>query len=178
MDTDMFPNQRTAGLIVTQAGDDTIVFDQRSQYLHTLPPAVANVWVAANGVRGPAEIAAVTGFPLPQILSTLDLLATSHLLTGGPSRRAFMQRGGMVAGAVILSIAVPTAAQAESDSGPTDGQDDIWTDGDSGDDTWGDGWDGADDSWGDGWDGADDSWGDDGWDGVDEWDDGGWGDNP
>ena len=165
----MLPTRRARDLVVTKVGDDTIVFDERTNHLHSLPSAVSDVWFAANGARSTTEIATVTGLPLAQAEITLGLLASRHLLTSTANRRALLGRGGVLAGATIISIAAPTAAQAAT------GSDDV------GDDSWdgsGDWWDGSED-----WYDGDDEWGgDDFWEeddgSSDSWEDESWSDNP
>ena len=110
---------RRANLIVTEAGNDLVVYDERTSHLHTLPASIALVWRQCDGVATVDEIAISTGMTPTQVQSALKQLGETGLIEGEPvvddqgsNRRAFMKKAAL--GAAIVSVTAPMAASAAS----------------------------------------------------------------
>ena len=119
--------RRRGDLIVNRLAGETLIYDPRSRTAHRLPRIVALVFDAADGETPFAAVEALlaphaTGDDTARALlrTTLDRLAKLGLLEPedgpGPTRRAFLSRGGQIAAAlpVITSIVAPSPAAAVS----------------------------------------------------------------
>jgi hypothetical protein len=121
------PSGRREGLIVETLGDELLVYDSETGRAHSLNAVAAAVWEACDGVRSPAAIAEAVGAIEDDVWRALTQLDERGLLDGtlprrmsGPeySRRQAVRRMGLIgasaalAGPLVKSIVVPTAAQA------------------------------------------------------------------
>ncbi len=123
------PLARQADLIVQTVATEVLVFDKQTDRAYVLSPAAAAVWRACNGKRSVREIADYLNQTSPTneqtvwyALSQLEDLLQEPLLMPktmvGISRRQFLKRAGLVAGAaaipVVVKMVAPTAAHAQS----------------------------------------------------------------
>jgi hypothetical protein len=117
--------------MVTDVGDERIVYDTDRHAAHSLNRTAALVWEHCDGTRTVSDICFALerelGAPVrPDIVwHALDQLDEQLLLHGrlmrpevDAERRAFLRRGAGIAAAiavpVVMSITVPTPAQAAS----------------------------------------------------------------
>jgi hypothetical protein len=130
----MEPCARQEQLLVEEAGDELVVYDQERQQAHRLNRTAALVWRHCDGKRTAAQMAALLRKELnPEadetlVWVTLDRLSGSNLLQAPlqrsreqarASRRQFVRKVGMVGALslllpVITTIVAPTPAQAQS----------------------------------------------------------------
>jgi hypothetical protein len=122
------PVARFAGVVTTEAGGDLLIYDLERHRAHSLDAAAAAVWRRCDGTRTPAAIAAAAGavggasLTEDAVRHALAQLGRAGLLgtpwvEPAPSRRDLLRRAGtaaIVALPVVASIAVPSAAQAQS----------------------------------------------------------------
>lgn len=125
------PLAREEKLVVREMPDELLVYDLKSHKAHCLNPAAAFVWRHCDGKTGVEALAEMlaesTGGDVGEELVwlALDQLGSLGLLRervrrpdGAPklSRREAVKRLGLAAAAVplIMSVASPTAAQAQS----------------------------------------------------------------
>lgn len=123
------PSARHAELRVQTVNDETLVYDDRTDKAYVLSPSAAAVWRACNGQRSVAEIAQylsaqtptdvqVVWYALEQLNPLLDAPVQAPQGISGLSRRQFLARTGLIAGAVtlpvVVSIIAPKAAHAQS----------------------------------------------------------------
>lgn len=123
------PLARQAGLRIQTVNEETLVYDDRTDKAYVLSPASAAIWRACNGERTVSEIAQylsartptsdqVVWYALEQLNPLLDAPITAPQGISGLSRRQFLARTGLVAGAVavpvVVSIIAPQAAHAQS----------------------------------------------------------------
>lgn len=120
------PAARTADLVVSESGNDVLVYDQRSHQIHRLNPSAAAVWGACDGQRSMQDIAAIAGVARDVVPHTLVTLRNADLLDGelppglagqAGSRRAFVRKLGVAGAAAvpaIVSVTAPLAAQGRS----------------------------------------------------------------
>ncbi|WP_372792187.1 hypothetical protein [Paraconexibacter sp.] len=116
--------KRTDGLIVERAGEELLVYDQRTQAAHCLSPVAAEIWQACETVISEDELAARTGYDRATVeaavheLTTRDLLHVTPPAVTGQTRRQALRTlttsaaATAAAGLTITSILAPTAAQA------------------------------------------------------------------
>jgi hypothetical protein len=126
------PQARTTELLMTEVDDEVVIYDTIRRTGHALNPIAALVWQHCDGHHTVRDLAAlvpgggtrslgedVVWLSLRQ-LAGADLLDASTPLPQDAPRvtRAGLLRAGMASGAVLLpvvaSIAVPTAAHAQS----------------------------------------------------------------
>lgn len=117
----VLPARRT-DVMVTAAGTDVLVYDNQTNQLHTLPESIATVWDLCDGRKDTGTIAREALMPEVAVVSALGQLREAGLLEGEqpavPSRRdrrTLLKRA--VAGAAIVSVTAPLAAQAISVAG-------------------------------------------------------------
>lgn len=123
------PLARRDDLVIQTAFDETIVFDHKTEKAYVLSPSAAAVWRACNGKRSVQEIAHALQLESPTSEQTVwyalgqlnELLQEPVTLPNemrGISRRQFLKRAGIVAGAaaipIVVSIVAPTPAHAQS----------------------------------------------------------------
>jgi hypothetical protein len=123
---ELVPAARFERLVMTEAGGEVLVYDERSHHIHRLNQASAAVWRLCDGRRTVAHVASETGMPVELVQVALGKLADAGLLDGelpagmraaGQSRRRFLTKAvvaGGVALPVLVSISAPTAVQAQS----------------------------------------------------------------
>jgi hypothetical protein len=129
------PTARKTDLVVNELADELVLYDLKTNQLHTLNPTAAFVWRQCDGRTAVATIAQrFTGqYGLDDgadlVWSALDQLDRQNLLQSGVNRptwvagitrRDLMKRvaaGAFVALPLVRSLAAPTPAQAQS--GPT-----------------------------------------------------------
>jgi hypothetical protein len=130
----MEPCARQEQLLVEEAGDELVVYDQERQQAHRLNRTAALVWQHCDGKRTPKQMATLLQKELnPEadetlVWVTLDRLSGANLLQAPlqrsreqarASRRQFVRKVGMVGALslmipVITTIVAPTPAQAQS----------------------------------------------------------------
>jgi hypothetical protein len=123
------------GLIVEHLGGDVLVYDSSRYIAHSLNGIAAAVFVACDGSRSVEAIAAaaadrldehVSSDQVEEILGQLDEIALLER-DDGLSRREAVGAAGRLGGALIggsvaiTTLAVPTAAQAQSGPQGVDG---------------------------------------------------------
>ncbi len=117
------PAARTTDLVITEAGDEILVYDNRTHHIHHLNAMSAEVWRLCDGTRTAAEITSLMeAGDLETVRLALAKLAGAGLLEGGvPSdltvqsaaRRRFLRKvavAGAVAVPAIISVSAPAAA--------------------------------------------------------------------
>jgi hypothetical protein len=119
------PLARSTDLVIEALGEELLIFDSVHQRAHSLNPAAAAVFRAADGTRTPHELATQAGLDEDATLLAIADLERCHLLAGhatGPaiSRRVALRKAALagagigVAIPVIRSITAPSAALAAS----------------------------------------------------------------
>lgn len=114
-----------ADLVVESLGEETLVFDRRSDTAHCLNPVASLVWASCDGERTVGDLAAlVAGIgeeDADQLVERAlgDLRERRLILADGVSRRSAISRmAGIGASAIsvpmVVSILAPTAAWAGS----------------------------------------------------------------
>lgn len=121
------PVARSDGLIVTEAGGDTLVYDLATHRAHSLDPAAARLWRLCDGTRDVAAVAAAAGTSEEIARYGLARLSAVGLVVGAPSdaapisRRALLRRaaavGATVVLPVVLSVIAPTTLQSQASAG-------------------------------------------------------------
>ncbi len=115
------PVARAADLIITEVGDDLIVYDELSSQFHLLERDAATVWRAADGSRTADDLGVSTGIATSEVEAILDRLSTAELLAKPPtrheaprliSRRQALARVGLAAGVFSMVAPLPAAAQS------------------------------------------------------------------
>lgn len=108
------PIARTVDLIVTEVGEDLIVYDEVSSQFHLLERDAAAVWRAADGRRTIDELAVAGGIASAEVAAILDRLSGVRLLVSASrmTRRQALKRVGLAAG--VISMLAPVAAAAQS----------------------------------------------------------------
>jgi hypothetical protein len=125
------PLSRSADLIIEELGEELLVYDTRNDRGHSLSPTAAKVWQRCDG-RTPANgLSAQLGLDAEAVEQALAELDACELLeapaeptldvvhNGGGTRRELAGKAaklgvGVAAGSLILSRAVPAAAQAQT----------------------------------------------------------------
>lgn len=121
----MKANSRTNNIIVQNIGDETLVYDLKTNNALSLNETVTKVWELLDGRRTVEEIAQITNIPSDLVLLTIDELQRNDLLqekvaTGLAndrlSRRKMMMKfaSAAVALPIIVGIAAPVAIDAAS----------------------------------------------------------------
>jgi hypothetical protein len=126
------PAARLTGLVMSEVGTETVVYDTEHHHIHHLNPTSAAVWQLLDGrrtmrelvrdarVRLGADVAEeVVEAAVLQLhdANLLDGALPARLRLTGQSRRRFLKRAvvaGAGAGAAIVSVTAPTAAQTAS----------------------------------------------------------------
>lgn len=119
------PVARFDDLILTESGDDLLVYDQSTHGIHHLNSTSATIWKLCDGENDVESIGLQAGVTPAQVRSHLDQLTGVGLLVAGSwsvtaeatSRRRFLKRAavaGAVAAPVVISMTAPNAAGAVS----------------------------------------------------------------
>jgi hypothetical protein len=124
------PKARTENLIVSNVGDDVLVYDRSRDRAHNLNQTAALVWRNCDGQATVPQLvtrlasAGNTGVTSDVVLLAVDRLGKAGLLMErsdtGFSRRALLRKAGtsIIAGAIVLplvtSIVAPKALAAAS----------------------------------------------------------------
>ena len=127
------PVARSEGLLVTEAGGDTLVYDLESHRAHSLDAAAAALWRRCDGTRDVAALARSLGDAFADDATreevaryTLARLGAANLLretaevAGRPiSRRALLRRAAAAGVATlalptVLTVVAPTTLQAQA----------------------------------------------------------------
>src|SRR5215211_5435309 len=127
------PAARDEGLLVEKLGDETVIYDAESTEAHCLSATAAVVFAHCDGRTTVDELVARASERLDEpvdsrvVLDALAQLEERNLLVGpagpgGLSRREVLGRGAKLSAAaaavpLITSIAVPTAASAQTQIG-------------------------------------------------------------
>lgn len=141
METNNVPRARRTGLVIQTLPQEMLVLDTELEQANCLNETAALVWEYADGTRSVSDIAenvsGELGVPVDSkmVWYALEQLGKKGLLMEpmptptstpytGMSRRAFLTRAGLVSAAVaipvIISIAVPSPAHAQSSCLATD----------------------------------------------------------
>jgi hypothetical protein len=118
------PTVRIEHLVVSEAGDDVLIYDQATHQIHHLNEATAAVWRLCDGRNTAPAIAQLASMATGTVNIAIEKLAAAGLLETGPthgahrdarSRRMFL-KSALAAGAVpaIVSVTAPSAAAAGS----------------------------------------------------------------
>lgn len=130
----LHPRARENGLVVEEADDELLVYDQQHDLAHRLNRTSAVIFRHCDGTRSVEDLVAIVSEQVDEVadedlvLIALDNLAEAGLLEEHTardpeetrlSRRRFIRRVGVVGSAalvlpVVHSIVAPTAAQAQS----------------------------------------------------------------
>jgi hypothetical protein len=126
----MLPRRRTAGLLVDELPDETVVYDKTCYKVHCLNRVATFVWNHCDGRTSGAEMARLLGAELncsadlAAVRLIVEQLAELHLLVERPARPAGVVRRSRRAAAkqlavlgftgLVLTIPVPTAMAAGS----------------------------------------------------------------
>lgn len=118
----VMPVQRVEGLVITEAGDDVLIYDQNSYSLHTLNKQSYMVWQHCDGIATVDSVSATTGMSADVVKRALTQLEEVSLLEApltnslrsNESRRSLMKKAGIVAIPAIVSVSVPLAKAAAS----------------------------------------------------------------
>ena len=127
------PTARTTGLVVKTVADEVLVYDLETHRAHSVNRVAAAVWRRCDGTRDAvaitAELQQEGTVPVTEeaVRYALGVLGQARLLAGpvaaaGLTRRDVMRRLGTAAAValpVVTTIIAPTAAQAQSGTGPT-----------------------------------------------------------
>lgn len=116
------PVQRVDGLVITEAGDDVLIYDQNTYSLHTLNNQSYQVWQHCDGIATVDSVAVVTGMSVDVVKRALTQLEDALLieapldesLRSNESRRSIMKKASIVAIPAIVSVSVPLAQAAAS----------------------------------------------------------------
>jgi hypothetical protein len=126
------PAARLTGLVMSEVGNETVVYDTEHHHIHHLNPTSAAVWQLLDGRRTVRELVRDARMHLGTdvaeevVQAAVIQLYDAHLVDGplparlrltGQSRRRFLKRAAVVgvgAGAAIVSVTAPTAAQTAS----------------------------------------------------------------
>jgi hypothetical protein len=127
----MRPMARTAGLVVRDLGDETLVYDLERHEAHCLNRTAALVFRHADGRRSVADIALVVAADAHSAVDedvvrlAIEKLAEAKLIenadaeplpeTASPTRREALRRvalGAALLAPIVTSLLVPTPAEA------------------------------------------------------------------
>jgi hypothetical protein len=129
MKKSVLPLARRDDLNLQTVAGEALVYDTRSDKAYVLSPSAAAVWRACNGERSVQEIAVylsretptseeVVWYALGQLKDLLVEPVQPPASMAGISRRQFLKRAGIVAGAaaipVVVRIVAPPPAHAQS----------------------------------------------------------------
>ena len=127
----MRPKARTEALIVESLATETLIYDERTDKAHCLNTTAGLVWKLADGTKSVDDIARRLTQDMNAsdandiVWATLDQLDKAKLLDVAPARSLnrrvsrrelgrIAARSALVAIPLVLTIGVPTAAQAAS----------------------------------------------------------------
>jgi hypothetical protein len=121
--------RKVQGLLVQDAGAETLLYNEQTHQAFCLSPLAAQVWQRLDGIQTPPEIAAAASLTLgTPVTSEMVLFAVGELQRDGllerdasaaaidlPSRRDLMRQaaaGALVMLPVVAVVMAPRAAQA------------------------------------------------------------------
>lgn len=120
MDLDLsIPLARRDDLVVTESGDELLVYNLESDHLHHLNPIAAAVWQRCDGHHSVRRLIIETGATSDAIAVALGLLREANLLTGpadfdqprpGVTRRRLVRTAATASAAlvpVVVSVSAP-----------------------------------------------------------------------
>lgn len=127
----MYPRARTGGLVSEEMKDEILIYDLKRHKAHCLTRTVGLIWKQCDGRTSiqnmVSKLQKDPGLaPIDEDIVWMGLhrLGKAHLLVEQPaipptlirdnSRRQMMKKVALVGGVSILSLLVPTAAQAAS----------------------------------------------------------------
>lgn len=117
---------RSNGLIVTEAGDDLIVYDEEGSQIHTLNSLATSIWRQIDKADSIDDLAEKLGLSPDTVSTAIASLQNANLLTGrsgnhlpspGMTRRRLMRgigASGAVTLPIIVSVSAPRASMANS----------------------------------------------------------------
>ena len=126
------PAARSDGLIMTESGDELLVYDEQRHHIHQLNQTSAVVWQLCDGRRTVPDLVdcATTELRCPVDEATIRLALVkledanllsapldSHLREATQTRRGFLRRAAIAGAAgvpTVVSISTPSAAVAAS----------------------------------------------------------------
>jgi len=117
------PRARQNGVLVQPAGEELLLYDERTHRAHCLDARAARVWSLCDGRRTVQQIAHAFGNGVDGeavVAWTLDALAEADLLETGQavrealSRRRMLRNIGLAAIPVVMAITAPHARAAVS----------------------------------------------------------------
>jgi hypothetical protein len=124
-----FAKARTEDLIVQEMGEETLVFDRRTDVAHCLTPAATIVWRMCDGETGRELMVAAVATVAPAnaeatVEAALADLSEKDLLVAGVSRRAALGKMakygvGAVTVPLVLSVTAPVALAGASNANGT-----------------------------------------------------------
>src|SRR5690606_14130697 len=104
------PAARTDDLVITQSGDDLLIYDQVAHEIHHLDAVAAAVWNACEVETSPERIAHATRLAPDVINQALQALSDANLLEcpclerpapARGSRRALLRKAGIASATVV-----------------------------------------------------------------------------
>lgn len=109
------PARREDDLVVRPVGDETVVYDLRTDRVTALDAGTAAVWAGCDGARDLDAIGAHAGLDADETRGRLLQLDDAGLLQGGGATRRTLLRAGVIGTLVpLLTIAAAEAAFAAS----------------------------------------------------------------
>jgi hypothetical protein len=114
------PSARYEGLVSSDLGAETLVYDLERHAVHHLNEVSATVWRQCDGQRTLVELAGACDLKTETVQLALGKLASANLLAGdlpvgmrvpGQSRRALLKKAA-IAGVAVPLVASVTAPQA------------------------------------------------------------------
>ncbi len=132
MSRQSLPLARSIHLIVETVGNETLVYDRKTDKAYVLSPSAAAVWRASNGMRSVADIATYLNQNIPMTETAVwyalgqlnDLLEAPVALPSEIatlSRRKFLKLSGAVTAGLtlplVVTIVAPSVASAQSATG-------------------------------------------------------------
>lgn len=131
MDSSHRPLARTQGVVVQETPGELLIYDTDAARAHSLNETAASVWMASDGTKSVAEIAASLGVVAGanpaqaegivwlaiEQLQENDLMQSSLVWEkAGSSRRELLRNVGLVSAVVlplVASLAVPSSVLAQ-----------------------------------------------------------------
>jgi hypothetical protein len=130
-ETSQTPQARRSQVVVTEMGQEVVLYDITEDKVHSLNPTAAFIWKQCDGSRTVAEIARNLerqfqgGDGQELVWSALDQLQRQNLLTervAGPSKSPGLSRrrmigkaaGAMLALPLVTTLIAPTPVMAQS----------------------------------------------------------------
>lgn len=124
MNLSLRASTRVSGLVVQEAGNETLVYDLENHRALNLNGTASHVWRELDGTQTAEGIARKTGIPVELVLLSIDEFESNGLLnervetgvgkTATSRRKMLMDVASAVAIPVVIGIVAPRAAHAQS----------------------------------------------------------------